>query len=96
MCWHRQNSVAENKIVIFSKTWCPYCRRAKTLLTSKFPKAQTKILECVSLAFYLSECAADALRLAFRLDELQEGDAIQNYLREKTGQHTVPNIFISE
>ena len=35
-------------------------------------------------------------RLPFRLDELQEGDAIQDYLREKTGQRTVPNIFISK
>ncbi|PIL31533.1 hypothetical protein GSI_06235 [Ganoderma sinense ZZ0214-1] len=70
-----ENSISENKIVVFSKSWCPYCRRAKNLLTSKFPEAKTKILE---------------------LDELQEGDAIQDYLREKTGQRTVPNIFISQ
>ncbi len=31
-----------------------------------------------------------------RLDELDEGSAIQDYLAEKTGQRTVPNIFISE
>ncbi|KAM5531335.1 hypothetical protein V8D89_014980 [Ganoderma adspersum] len=70
-----ENSISENKIVVFSKTWCPYCKRAKNLLTSKFPEAQTKILE---------------------LDELQEGDAIQDYLREKTGQRTVPNVFINQ
>ncbi|TBU34464.1 glutaredoxin [Dichomitus squalens] len=40
-----ENSIAENKIVIFSKTWCPYCKRAKALLTSKFPDVQTKIVE---------------------------------------------------
>ncbi|KAI1793991.1 glutaredoxin [Ganoderma leucocontextum] len=70
-----ENSISENKIVIFSKTWCPYCKRAKNLLTSKFPEAKTKVLE---------------------LDELEEGDAVQDYLREKTGQRTVPNIFINE
>ncbi|KAI0718866.1 glutaredoxin [Cerioporus squamosus] len=70
-----QNTISENKIAIFSKSYCPYCKRAKSLLTSKFPDVQTKILE---------------------LDEMDEGSAIQEYLAEKTGQRTVPNIFISE
>lgn len=29
------------------------------------------------------------------LDEINDGPAIQDYLKEKTGQSTVPNIFIS-
>jgi hypothetical protein len=29
-----------------------------------------------------------------RLDEREDGSAIQDYLQEKTGQRTVPNIFI--
>ncbi|KAH9929697.1 uncharacterized protein B0H18DRAFT_995798 [Fomitopsis serialis] len=33
------------EIAIFSKSYCPYCRRAKTLLTSKFPNTETKIYE---------------------------------------------------
>lgn len=31
----------------------------------------------------------------YRLDQLDEGDEIQNYLFEKTNQRSVPNIFIS-
>jgi len=31
-----------------------------------------------------------------RLDKDAEGSAIQDYLAEKTGQGTVPNIFIGE
>lgn len=31
-----------------------------------------------------------------RLDEMDEGSEIQSYLLDKTGQRTVPNIFISE
>lgn len=31
-----------------------------------------------------------------RLDEREDGDAIQQYLYEKTGQLTVPNVFVSE
>ncbi|KAI0778631.1 glutaredoxin [Trametes elegans] len=70
-----ENTIAENKIAIFSKSYCPYCRRAKSLLTSKFPDVPTKIYE---------------------LDEIEDGAAIQDYLQEKTGQRTVPNIFINQ
>jgi glutaredoxin 3 len=34
--------------------------------------------------------------LTNRLDERNDGGEIQDYLREKTGQSTVPNIFISK
>ena len=40
-----QNAINNNTIAIFSKTWCPYCKRAKTLLTSEFKDVQTQILE---------------------------------------------------
>ncbi|KAF7793469.1 hypothetical protein EIP86_004581 [Pleurotus ostreatoroseus] len=70
-----ETAIAGNTITIFSKTWCPYCKRAKQLLTTKFPDAKTQILE---------------------LDELDEGDEIQNYLFEKTNQRSVPNIFINQ
>lgn len=30
-----------------------------------------------------------------RLDKMEEGDDIQGYLQSKTGQRTVPNVFIS-
>ena len=39
------------------------------------------------------ESAADT---ESRLDEMDEGSEIQSYLLDKTGQRTVPNIFISE
>ncbi|KAI0783338.1 glutaredoxin [Abortiporus biennis] len=68
-------AVSENKITIFSKTWCPYCKRAKALFASKYPGVATKIYE---------------------LDELDDGAEIQNYLAEKTGQRSVPNIFVNQ
>ena len=34
--------------------------------------------------------------VASRLDERQDGDPIQQYLLEKTGQRTVPNVFVSK
>ncbi|KAG9090967.1 glutaredoxin, partial [Ceratobasidium sp. 392] len=34
--------------------------------------------------------------VTFELDELDNGGEIQSYLQSKTGQRTVPNIFISQ
>ncbi|KZT30986.1 glutaredoxin [Neolentinus lepideus HHB14362 ss-1] len=70
-----ETTVSDNTIAIFSKSYCPYCKRAKALITSKFPNVPTKIYE---------------------LDEMSEGGEIQEYLLEKTGQRTVPNIFINK
>ncbi|TFK56832.1 glutaredoxin [Heliocybe sulcata] len=70
-----ETTVNDSTIAIFSKSYCPYCKRAKTLITSKFPNVPTKIYE---------------------LDEMSEGSDIQDYLLEKTGQSTVPNIFINK
>ncbi|CEG67705.1 Putative Glutaredoxin [Rhizopus microsporus] len=65
--------IKTNKIVVFSKTYCPYCRRAK------------EVLKQHGVQFFVME-----------LDVEELGSAIQQYLQEKTGQRTVPNIFINE
>jgi len=73
-----ENTINENKIAIFSKSYCPYCAKAKKLLTNLpgVDSEQVKILE---------------------LDEMgSEGQDIQAYLADKTGQRTVPNIFINK
>jgi glutaredoxin 3 len=33
---------------------------------------------------------------AFELNQMSDGSAIQQYLAQKTGQRTVPNIFINK
>ena len=38
-----ENAIAGNKIVIFSKSYCPYCTRAKNLLTSDFAHLKDQI-----------------------------------------------------
>jgi glutaredoxin 3 len=38
----------------------------------------------------------DRVFCSIRLDKVDEGSAIQDYLLEKTGQRTVPNIFINQ
>ncbi|CAK5276533.1 unnamed protein product, partial [Mycena citricolor] len=69
------DAITTNKIMIFSKTTCPYCRRAKALFTEKFPEESPVV---------------------FELNEREDGADIQAYLLQKTGQRTVPNIFINE
>ncbi|KAJ7020174.1 glutaredoxin, partial [Mycena alexandri] len=68
-------AITENKIMIFSKTTCPYCRKAKALFAEKFP-GETPVV--------------------FELNERDDGADIQAYLANKTGQRTVPNIFINK
>ena len=58
------------KVVMYSKSHCPYCVRAKNLLNQK------------GVAF-------EEINLDDKLDEL---DA----LKKKTGQMTVPMIFIND
>lgn len=67
--------IDDNKVIIFSKTWCPYCKKAKALLKELTPEEHLKIIE---------------------LDSESNGEAIQAYLKQKTDQSSVPNIFINK
>jgi hypothetical protein len=42
-----QQTIAENRVVIFSKSYCPYCKGAKDLFATRFPDVDVKVLECV-------------------------------------------------
>lgn len=86
-----QAAIANNTITIFSKTYCPYCRRAKSLFASEFPDVKTEILEYVANVYLL----CNSSHIPHRLDDRDDGSEIQDYLQEKTGQRSVPNIFIS-
>ncbi|KAF8635292.1 hypothetical protein AX15_000470 [Amanita polypyramis BW_CC] len=68
-----ESTISDNRVVIFSKSWCPYCRKAKDLFATNY-KGEEPVV--------------------FELDEREDGSAIQNYLVQKTGQRTVPNIFV--
>ena len=64
--------VAGNKVMVYSKSYCPYCVSTKDLLNQK------------GITFKVIE-----------LDQVANGNAIQQALLSKTGQRTVPNIFIN-
>jgi len=67
--------INDNKYVVFSKSYCPYCARAKKLLKEEVGEDKLTVLE---------------------LDLLEDGHALQDALLAKTGQRTVPNIFINQ
>lgn len=67
--------ITEHAIAVFSKSYCPFCNRAKGIIQGlKVDQSKVGVLE---------------------LNQVNDGAAIQDYLKEKTGQGTVPNIFIS-
>lgn len=67
----------QNKVTVFSKTYCGFCKLAKTALDS------------TGVEYFVLE-----------LDTIHEGkptgDEIQQALASKTGQRTVPNVFIGK
>jgi glutaredoxin len=66
-------TIKDNKIVVFGKTTCPFCVKAKELMSS----------------------LTDENLHVVQLDLIENGKEAQNYLKTKTGQATVPNIFIN-
>jgi len=38
-------TIAENRVVIFSKSYCPYCKSAKELFATRFPDVRVEVLE---------------------------------------------------
>ena len=70
-----EQSIASHPIVIFAKTTCPFCARAKHMLSKDFPDVDMEVIY---------------------LDLHMSGTLMQSYLADKTGQVTVPNVFIKQ
>ena len=64
--------ISNNQVMIFSKSYCPFCKRVKALF--------------------------DGLNVeytALELDLEENGESIQAALANKSGQKTVPNVYIN-
>eukprot|EP00752_Nemacystus_decipiens_P007627 g6817.t1 len=66
-----EKEVEGNNVVVFSKSYCPFCAKTKNLFAS---------------------LGVDAT--VYELDQMDDGPAIQAVLGAKTGQTTVPNVFV--
>lgn len=74
-----EEAIAANHVVMFSKTYCGFCHRAKATLQEAARGLDTAPPPKV-----------------FEVDEMGAlGEDVQQYLFEKTGQRTVPNIYIA-
>lgn len=67
-----KKEISNNKVVVFSKSYCPYCTATKGLF---------------------EDLGVDAT--VYELNEMNNGQAIQDALLKMTGQRTVPNVFIN-
>lgn len=73
------DAVAEHPVVVFAKSYCPYCATTKS-----------------TLAQVGAEVVGYTEPKIFDLDTMGSlGVDVQRYLTEKTGQNTVPNVFIA-
>ena len=70
-------------IVVFSATYCPYCKKAKILLRSHLKKLRIPIKKAMLII------EVDTLR-----DEEFKKQVLDIVLNLRTNQDTVPNIFI--
>ena len=64
--------IASADVVVFSKTFCPFCRKTKKVFDA---------MEGVDVKY-------------IELNEMDDGNEIQDSLLELSGQRTVPNVFI--
>ena len=72
--------IKTNDVMVFAKSYCPHCKTSKSIIEL--------------LQHETSHYAAWTEKFLY-LDQMDEdGKIIQNALYEKTGQRTVPNIFI--
>jgi thiol-disulfide isomerase/thioredoxin len=51
-----QKAVDGHTVVVFSKSWCPYCKRAKALLATEYPEVKPVIFESVAISLFISGC----------------------------------------
>jgi glutaredoxin 3 len=72
MSQYVDNLIKSHKVTVFSKTYCPYCVKAKNVL-NKYNLNDIKVIE---------------------LDDREDSDQIQEYLKKLTGARTVIRIFL--
>lgn len=84
----RRKLFRKTRLRFFPKVGAPTVRRQRPSSVRNTMRKRLYLSACWTCVFRLSDLSAN------RLDEREDGGAIQNYLLERDGQRTVPNIFI--
>lgn len=86
-------------VIIFSKSYCPYSRKAKNLLLNTYSIVPSPyVVELDLLTSETKESVSPPQKFSHPDDEtqlLQLGKRLQNLLAENTGRKTVPNIMVN-
>ena len=86
-------------IIIFSKSYCPYSRRAKSLLLDTYNIMPSPyVVELDLLTSETKESDSGPHKFAHPDDQAANiplGKRLQNLLAENTGRNTVPNIMVN-
>jgi glutaredoxin 3 len=72
--------IKEHDVMVFAKSYCPHCKMSKSIIDKLLSETRTQY-SWNERFLYLDYLADD-------------GPVIQEALLERTGQRTVPNIFI--
>ena len=94
--------IKQHRVVVFSKTWCPYCNKVKQTLNNKsidFHKVELDKGLCYKIKHYTIKLNSiqllRLLSLLYNMKQHPEGEIYQSVLEELSGQKTVPNVYIN-
>ncbi|ANM58928.1 Glutaredoxin-C3 [Arabidopsis thaliana] len=93
-----QNAILSNKIVIFSKSYCPYCLRSKRIFSQLKEEPFVVELDQRGITFFLTQLFMRIelfLKTSERFVFAEDGDQIQYELLEFVGRRTVPQVFVN-
>ncbi|KJR87652.1 glutaredoxin 3 [Sporothrix schenckii 1099-18] len=81
-----QQLIDDNAVVVFSKSYCPYCRSTK------------RTLDGLGAKYFAIELDQEVYKRTFTngADCIEDGSEIQDALQRLSGQRTVPNIYIGK
>lgn len=88
--------IKKQKALIFSKSWCPFCKKVSLQWLFDFLCLLNDFHESSS---YQAKNFFDSINVpwfAIELDEREDGPLWQETLLTKTGKKTVPQIFVDE
>ncbi|GAB0492477.1 hypothetical protein MMPV_003740 [Pyropia vietnamensis] len=74
------SAIAGNAVVVFSKTYCPYCVKAKDALAQALAS--------------LEDISFDSAVTVLELDKRPDGPALQAAVSATSGVRTVPQVFV--
>ena len=94
-----KKTTSENKIVLYSKSYCPFCVKTKVRGGRRGRQYQNgpPTPKCRPPRVVASQAlldSMDAKYTAIELDLMDGGADLQDSLLSVTGQRTVPNVFI--